>query len=79
MVRDDLNAKWLFSLHIGHTGPAIQCLEKSARLFQSNDRGGSRAAKIYTQLGDLLKGQDTRKAMEMHREAADLFKSGNDG
>ncbi|KAF9288000.1 hypothetical protein BGZ68_000955 [Mortierella alpina] len=61
------------------TGPAIQCLEKAARLFQSNDRGGSRAAKIYTQLGDLLKGQDTRKAMEMHREAAELFKSGNDG
>ncbi|KAF9955975.1 hypothetical protein BGZ70_010065 [Mortierella alpina] len=36
-------------------------------------------ARIYTQLGDLLKAQDTRKAMEMHREAAELFKSDNDG
>ncbi|KAF9934686.1 hypothetical protein BGZ75_002223 [Mortierella antarctica] len=61
------------------TGPGIQCLENAARLFRSNDRGGSRAARIYTQLGDLLKGQDTRKAMEMHREAAELFKSDNDG
>ncbi|KAF9558876.1 hypothetical protein EC968_006801 [Mortierella alpina] len=61
------------------TGPGVQCLEKAAQLFRSNDRGRSRAAKIYTQLGDLLKGQDTRKAMEMHREAAELYKSDNDG
>ena len=60
-------------------GSGIQCLENAARLFKSNDRGGSRAAKIYSQLGDLLKAQDPKRAMEMHREAAELYKSDGDG
>ncbi|KAI8597528.1 soluble NSF attachment protein [Dissophora ornata] len=64
---------------IKQSGPAIQCLENAATLFRSNDRGGSRAAKIYNQLGDLLKGQDAKKAAEMYREAAELFKSDGDG
>ncbi|KAG0056058.1 hypothetical protein BGZ83_006495 [Gryganskiella cystojenkinii] len=61
------------------TAPGIQCLENAARLFRSNDRGGSRAAKIYSQLGDLLKSQDPKRAVEMHREAAELYKSESDG
>ena len=61
------------------TGLAIKCLEKAANLFKMNERGGSRAAKVYNQLGDLLKGQDIKKAAEMYREAAELFKSDGDG
>ncbi|KAG0288467.1 hypothetical protein BGZ96_007763 [Linnemannia gamsii] len=64
---------------VQQTGPGIQCLENAARLFRKNERGGSRAAKIYTQLGDLLKTQDTRKAVEMYRESAELYKSEGDG
>ncbi|KAF9182088.1 hypothetical protein BGZ50_005133 [Haplosporangium sp. Z 11] len=60
-------------------GPGIQCLENAARLFKSHDRGASRAAKVYNQLGDLIKVQDTRRAMEMYRESAELFKSEGDG
>ncbi|KAF9168956.1 hypothetical protein BGX21_002321 [Mortierella sp. AD011] len=61
------------------TGPAIQCLENAARLFRLNERGGSRAAKVYNQLGDLLKSQDAAKAATMYSEAADLFRSDGDG
>ncbi|KAF9085001.1 hypothetical protein BGX23_010055 [Mortierella sp. AD031] len=64
---------------VQQTGPGIQCLENAARLFRKNDRGGSRAAKIYTQLGDLLKTQDTKKAVTMYSEAAELYKSDGDG
>ncbi|KAF9917230.1 hypothetical protein BX616_001612 [Lobosporangium transversale] len=64
---------------VKQTGPALQCLENAARLFRSNDRGASRAAKIYNQLGDLLKSQDPKKAAEMYREAAELFQSAGDG
>ncbi|KAF9907137.1 hypothetical protein EC991_011277 [Linnemannia zychae] len=60
-------------------GPGIPCLENAARLFRKNERGGSRAAKIYTQLGDLLKTQDTKKAVEMYRESVELYKSEGDG
>lgn len=59
--------------------PGIKCLENAARLFRKNERGGSRAAKIYTQLGDLMKTQDIKKAVEMYRESAELFKSEGDG
>ncbi|KAG0357808.1 soluble NSF attachment protein [Gamsiella multidivaricata] len=61
------------------SGLAIQCLENAARLFHSNERGGLRAAKAYNQLGDLLKGHDAKKAAEMYREAAELFKTEGDG
>ncbi|KAG0300883.1 hypothetical protein BGZ98_008792 [Dissophora globulifera] len=61
------------------TGPAIQCLENAARLFRTHARGGSRAAKIYNQLGDLYKNQDARKALEMYREASELYQSESDG
>lgn len=64
---------------VQQTGPGIQCLEKAARLFRKNERGGSRAAKIYTQLGDLVKTQDTKKAVDMYRESAELYKSEGDG
>ncbi|KAG9071608.1 hypothetical protein KI688_005821 [Linnemannia hyalina] len=64
---------------VQQTGPGIQCLENAARLFRKNERGGSRAAKIYTQLGDLVKTQDTKKAVEMYRESAELYKSEGDG
>ncbi|KAF9133063.1 hypothetical protein BGX30_012434 [Mortierella sp. GBA39] len=64
---------------VQQTGPGIQCLENAARLFRKNERGGSRAAKIYTQLGDLAKAQDTKKAVEMYRESAELYKSEGDG
>ncbi|KAF9964633.1 hypothetical protein BGZ65_001059 [Modicella reniformis] len=58
---------------------AIHCLENSARLFRSSERGGSRAARQYNQLGDLLKGQDGKKAAQMYGEAAELFASEGDG
>ncbi|KAF9335298.1 hypothetical protein BGZ91_010540 [Linnemannia elongata] len=64
---------------VQQTGPGIKCLENAARLFRKNERGGSRAAKIYTQLGDLMKTQDMQKAVEMYRESAELFKSEGDG
>ncbi|KAH7056191.1 soluble NSF attachment protein [Linnemannia elongata] len=64
---------------VQQTGPGIKCLENAARLFRKNERGGSRAAKIYTQLGDLMKTQDIKKAVEMYRESAELFKSEGDG
>ncbi|KAF9933890.1 hypothetical protein FBU30_004058 [Linnemannia zychae] len=60
-------------------GSGIQCLENAARLFRKNERGGSRAARIYTQLGDLYKTQDAKKAVEMYREAAELYKCDADG
>ncbi|KAG0344528.1 hypothetical protein BG004_004381 [Podila humilis] len=61
------------------TGLALQCLEKSADLFKTNERGGSRAARVYAQLGELLKVQDVKRAIAMYREAIELFKSENDG
>jgi len=64
---------------LNYLGPGIQCLENAAGLFKKNERGGSRAAKIYSQLGDLLKTQDTKKAVEMYRESAELYKSDGDG
>ncbi|KAF9113133.1 hypothetical protein BGX27_002126 [Mortierella sp. AM989] len=64
---------------IKQTGPAIQCLENAARLFKSNERGGSRAAKVYNQLGDILKAQDAKRAAEMYCEAAELYRSDSDG
>ncbi|KAG0272001.1 hypothetical protein BGZ95_000128 [Linnemannia exigua] len=64
---------------VQQTGPGIQCLENAGRLFKKNERGGSRAAKIYNQLGDLLKTQDAKKAVEMYRESAELYKSDGDG
>jgi hypothetical protein len=60
-------------------GLAIQCLEKAAKLFRRNERGGSRAAKVYNQLGDLLKSEDAKRAADMYREAAELFESDGDG
>lgn len=61
------------------TGPALQCLEKAANLFRTHERGGSRAAKVYSQLGDLLKAQDAKRAISMYQEAIELFKSEGDG
>ncbi|KAF9426451.1 vesicular-fusion protein S17 [Entomortierella beljakovae] len=61
------------------TGPAMQCLENAARLFKTNERGGSRAARVYSQLGDLLKAQDAMKSTEMYAESAELFRSDGDG
>ncbi|KAI8353084.1 soluble NSF attachment protein [Mortierella sp. GBAus27b] len=59
--------------------PAIRCLENAARLFRSNDRGSSRAAKLYSQLGDLIKAQDGKRAAELYGEAAELYASDGDG
>ncbi|KAF9197624.1 hypothetical protein BGZ49_001856 [Haplosporangium sp. Z 27] len=53
--------------------------ENAARLFKLNERGGSRAAKVYNQLGDLLKAEDAGKAAEMYKEAAELYRSDGDG
>ncbi|KAI1306103.1 hypothetical protein EDD11_004870 [Mortierella claussenii] len=64
---------------VKQTGPAIQCLDQAARLFKSNDRGGSRAAKIYSQMGDLLKTQDAKRAADLYKEAAGLFQIEGDG
>lgn len=61
------------------TGPALQCLEKAANLFRTHERGGSRAARVYSQLGDLLKAQDAKRAISMYQEAIELFKSEGDG
>ncbi|KAG0195787.1 hypothetical protein BGX28_000611 [Mortierella sp. GBA30] len=61
------------------TGPAVECLETAAGLFRANSSGGSKAAKIYNQLGDLHKAQDPRKAMELYRQAAELFQCDGDG
>ncbi|KAG0352529.1 hypothetical protein BG005_008029 [Podila minutissima] len=61
------------------TGPALQCLEKAANLFRTHERGGSRAAKVFSQLGDLLKSQDANRAITMYQEAIELFKSEGDG
>ncbi|KAG0338058.1 hypothetical protein BG000_004604 [Podila horticola] len=61
------------------TGPALQCLEKAANLFRTHERGGSRAAKVFSQLADLLKEQDAKKAIVMYQEAIELFKSESDG
>ncbi|KAF9422641.1 hypothetical protein BGZ94_008524 [Podila epigama] len=60
-------------------GPAMQCLEKAAKLFKNHERGACRAAKIYTQLGDLLKAQDAIKATAMYQEAVELYQSEGDG
>ncbi|KAG0028896.1 hypothetical protein BGZ82_008212 [Podila clonocystis] len=61
------------------TGPALQCLEKAANLFRTHERGGSRAAKVFSQLGDLLKAQDAKRAITMYQEAIELYKSEGDG
>ncbi|KAF9586749.1 vesicular-fusion protein S17 [Lunasporangiospora selenospora] len=54
-------------------------LERAARLFKSNERGGTRAAKLYSQLGDLVKPTDPKRAIELYREASELYKVEGDG
>jgi len=58
---------------------AIQHLEKAAEMFASIERGGSRAARLYTTLGDTVKAKDNAKAAEVYGKAAELYASEGDG
>ncbi|KAF9364509.1 hypothetical protein BGX34_001339 [Mortierella sp. NVP85] len=58
---------------------AIQNLEKAAEIFASIERGGSRAARLYTTLGDTVKAKDSAKAAEVYGKAAELYASEGDG
>jgi hypothetical protein len=44
-------------------------------LLREHEHGGSRAAKLYNQLGDLIKAQDAKRAAELYGEAAQLYAS----
>ncbi|KAG0240404.1 hypothetical protein BGW41_007012 [Actinomortierella wolfii] len=66
------------------TSDAISCLEQAARLFKSSGRQASKAAGVYNSLGDILKKNNEgyvanpRRAMEMYKEAAELYKGDGD-
>ncbi|KAG0247797.1 vesicular-fusion protein S17, partial [Actinomortierella ambigua] len=66
------------------TSDAIASLEQAARLFKSSGRQGSKAAGVYNSLGDILKKNNEgyvanpRRAMEMYKEAAELYQSDSD-
>ncbi|KAF9973590.1 hypothetical protein BGZ73_003169 [Actinomortierella ambigua] len=66
------------------TSDAIACLEQAARLFKTSGRQGSKAAGVFNSLGDIVKKDNPgyvanpRRAMEMYKEAAELYKSEGD-